>query len=367
MKRMMLERMKGIGLSVLAAAAFCVALSNMSAGAQATDAGKCGKYYTYTAQGGLFVQRTASGAAKEIVAPTKNYHVDSCVMDSSTIYYATTNESGSKTRIYRIKTDGTGKKRLIELTGTNTVLQGICGNSLVYTYESSKGDERVHTRRYSLKNNRTYKVRNSFAGMQISGGQVIGMSATDGVEPTSLYTVGGETGDWFRISRSCVAYQVIGSKIYYIECSDSDLEKGVVTAVKSCDRYGDGIRVLAQNIKNVDLDQMIPTDKGLYYTRAERGKVYRYDYSRKIKTALLSDPSDDSYLMDYMGDKIIVQDIDAAGESAFVNTVYSIVPGLSSVVKETELENGFVFYVNGKTYYAEDANTGEVQLGRLSR
>lgn len=367
MKNMTLRRLKGIGLSVLTATALCLALPKLSADAQATDAGKCGKYYTYTAQGGLFVQRTANGTAKQIAKPSKNYSVDSCVMNSTTIYYATMNASRSKARIYSIRPDGTGKKKLVELTGQNTVLQGISGNSLVYTYDSSKDPERVHTRRYSLTKKRTYKVRNSFSGKQFLGKQVIGTSEDDRVAPGSLYTVGAESGDWFRISRSCLDYQVIGNKIYYIECTNKDIERNRITAVKSCDRYGDNIKTLATNIKDVDIDEMIPTDKGVYYTCTAERRVYGYEYKSKKKQVMIDQMSDGNYVLDCMSGKIVVQDPTQTEDPTFMNTVYTIVPGQNDVVKEAELESEFIFFASGKTYYAEHTQTDVVRLGRFSR
>lgn len=367
MKQMTLRRLKGVGLSVLTAAALCLVLPKLSADAQATDAGKCGKYYTYAAQGGLFVQRTASGAATEIVKPSKYYSVDSCVMDNTTIYYATMNASRSKVCVYRIKPDGTSKKKLVELSGQNTVLQGISGNSLVYTYESSKDPERVHTRRYSLTNKRTYKVRNNFSGKQFLGKQVIGTSEDDRVAPGDLYTVGGETGSWFRISRSCLDYQVIGKKIYYIECTNKDIGRNRITAVKSCDRNGDNIKTLATNIKNVDIDEMVPTDKGVYYTCTAERRVYGYEYKSQSKKVMIDNLSDGNYVLDYMSGKILVQDPTQTEDPTFTNTIYTIVPGKSGSVKEAELESEFIFFVSGKTYYAEHTQTDVVRLGRLSR
>ena len=351
-------------MSAVIAVAVCITVPQMSGSAQATDAGKCGSYYAYVSNGSLCVRRTTTGAAVKIVSPGQIFSVDSCVMDDTYIYYAAVNKSGSKTWLYRIKPNGEGKTKMVELTGKNTVLQSKCGNSLIYTYNSATSSK-VHTRRYKLGGSRTYKVRNDMVGDQQSGQYVVGTSYTATFAPTSLYSVKGETGDWHRLSRSCVAYRVIDNTVYYVEADAASALSGTAVSVKACDLEGKNVRTLAQNVPGVDLEQAIPTEKALYYVQHGGGAVCRYSYANKSKKTLISDPGDQSIFLNYLGDRIVVQDLDGSNTS-YTNSVYTIGRSASQAVKQQSLNSRYIFFATGKTYYAEKSQTGTVSLGRFS-
>ncbi|MGN1013976.1 MAG: hypothetical protein ACI4PM_01315 [Butyricicoccus sp.] len=362
-----IHTIKRFCMTTVVAAAVCLSLPQLGSKAEAVSASKCGSYYTYVSNGALYAQRTTTSDPKEIVSQGKIFRVTSCVTDSSYIYYTAVNTSGSKTRLYRVKPDGSGKTQMIELTGKNTVLQGKCGSSLVYTYDSATSNK-VHTRRYKLGGTRTYKVRNDMNGTQLSGQYVVGMSYTEfPTTPTSLYSVNGESGDWRRLSRSCVAFQVIDNTIYYVESDLANMAKGKVLSVKACSLDGKNIRTLAQNITGVDLQEymrVIPTERALYYVEKNGGAVCRYTYSSKSKKTLLTGTAHNIDL-NYLEGRVVVQDKNG-NQTSFSNKVYTVTPPSSTVVAQASLSNASIIAVSGKTYYARSRADDTVSLGRFS-
>ena len=339
-----MKRIKQIGL----AAFLTLTAVFMLPQAQAADTAVCGTYKTFVQQGGLYVQ--ATGTAKRLVAPKTGHKVSSCAADTTYIYYTAASTSGKSSSLYRIKPDGSGKQKLAKLSEKQVNLLNAAGDVVYYT--ASSGSNSVSTRRYSMAKNRSYTVKTDFEGIQYSNGYLVGTPKVADGTPTSLYTVRGLTNQYVRVSRSCVAYQVISSKIYFVEGSSNS-----ITAVKYCDLNGGRIRTLStKTIKNVNLAQVVPGQKMVYYTSKKTpGTVYGYTYSTKKTTAVRSKLSKRTTLDGY-GKLIVVQ---SPGRN-----FYTITSGASKAVKAGSLGSGTITNVIGNTYFKN--TNGQYTVGTIA-
>lgn len=339
-----MKRIKQIGLAAFLALTAVFVIPQ----AQAADTAVCGTYKTFVQQGGLYVQTT--GTAKQLVAPKTGHKVSSCAADSTYIYYTAASTSGKSSSLYRVKPDGSEKKKLAKLSEKKVNLLNAAGDVLYYSVSS--GTNSVSTRRYSISKNKSYTVKTGFEGTQYSNGYLVGTPKTADGTPTSLYTVRGLTDKYVRVSRSCVAYQVISSKIYFVEGSSNK-----ITAVKYCDLNGGRIRTLStKTIKNVNLAQVVPGQKMVYYTSKKTpGTVYGYTYSTKKTKAIRSKLSKRTTLDGY-GKCIVVQ---SPGRN-----FYTITSGASKAVKAGSLGSGTITNVIGSTYFKN--TNGQYTVGTFA-
>lgn len=338
-----MKRIKQVCMAAALALVAVLALPQLAAGAQAADTAKCGAYYSYVQQDGLYVQGSAGSSAKQIVAPTTGHKVSSCVADSTYIYYTAASVKGTSSSLYRIKPNGTGKKRIAKIVAKNVTLLDTGTDTVYYSITTKSG--KVNTRRYGISKGRSYSVKTDFVGDQYSNGYLVGTPKTTAGKATSLYTVRGLTNDYVRVSRNCVAYQIINSKIYFAESTAANK----ISAVKYCDLNGKNIRTLATNIKNVNLKQVVPTKTMLYYTSSKTtGRVNGYSFSTKKATKILSGLSSKT-TVDYLGSSIIVQN----PKKKF----YTVKNGSTKATAQGSLGSGTVTNIIGNTYFKKTGSS----------
>lgn len=336
-----MKRIKQICLAVMLTLTAAAAIPQAAANAQAVDTAVCGTYKSFVQQGGLYVQTT--GSAKQLVAPKTGHKVSSCTADSTYIYYTAASTSGKSSSLYRVKPDGSNKQKIAKLSEKKVTLLNAAGDVVYYTSALNSGV--VSTRRYSISKGRSYSVKTEFVGTQYSNGYLVGTPKVADGTPTSLYTVRGLTNQYVRVSRSCVAYQVISSKIYFVEGSSNS-----ITAVKYCDLNGGRIRTLSsKTIKNVNLAQVVPCQTMVYYTSKKTpGTVYGYTFSTKKTTAIRSKLSKKTTL-DGFGKFVVVQ---SPGRN-----FYTITAGAAKAVKKGNLGSGTITNVIGSTYFKNTNGT----------
>lgn len=345
-----MKQIKRVVMAAALALTAALAFPLFSAGAQAADTAKCGTYYSYVQQGGLYVQSSSGSSGKQLVAPKTGHKVSSCVADSTYIYYTAASTKGTSSSLYRVKPDGTGKKRIAKISAKNVTLLD-AGNDTVY-YSITTKSGKVNTRRYGISKGRSYSVKTDFVGDQYCNGYLVGTPKTTAGKAASLYTVRGLTNDYVRVSRNCVAYRILNNKIYFVESSAAN----TVRAVKYCDLNGGNIRTLATNIKNVNLKKVVPDKTSLYYISSKTaGTVYGYNFSTKKKTKLLSGLSSKATVTP-LGSTVVVQN----PKKKF----YTIPESAGKAVQQGSLGSGTVTNIIGKTYFKKTGS--RYSLGTLT-
>lgn len=255
---------------------------------------KCGSYYVKYKSDGIYVKKS-SGSWKHIVKLSKQCE-NSFTSNGTYIYYGVTSKDPNSGYIYRVKTDGTGKKLIRKCKHPISVSYYYDGKvvyeSFVFAdkyWQSSEREPYLYS--YNIKKDKYTKIAEFSDVRKTKGKYVLAMELTGDPSPVkmTIFNLKNEKG----YSKNNVApfmAKFYGDRVYYAACDSKwDTYSNTTWKVYSAKMDLTDKKVKGKSFKAVYVSKL--TDKYVEYDKQGYNwmKTYRQTYSTGTTKCLSTD------------------------------------------------------------------------------
>lgn len=231
-----------LSVFLLALVLFCGKPAKAASYTQCTDKVTYSKYVVENADGKLKVTNRKTKKTKVILK--SDYYI-TCITNGKMIYY--TKISGGNTKVYRVKIDGTGKKKLFSLPSGSS-LEACIGSKLFYTAPDKYDPIECHLYSCSLTGKNKKKVAAGIGNTLPSGSYLIGWPNSGAYWPMQVYSINGKTGKKTKIGNETLCWSKVGSKIYYLDFSSGSFGENNTFVVRSVNPSGSGKKKVGKTL-----------------------------------------------------------------------------------------------------------------------